>query len=426
MAKDALIVSRTMHNLGSCFGWTDTLQGIDITGYPAIIFHDSKDDEATTLAHLVTAFKTSSKVTNKADKTKFLYISAELSPLLVMFFHGIQGDVYDNEVALSDSDLLYSLLDDYNDSPIALKPAQEEFSELRKAMDRLLDGELDEEEMYAIINSEDWKSQVKASMDTMSTSLVRISTTNRALVKYVNTTRVTLEAMQQQINTAEAQLAQAMSAADALASKVENGNQTNVITKFPAVQAPLAANKLLYIKEYSHCNYLISFILAYSHYLSTMKGIRTRLLVVVPKTQANMKLYSPEVFYNLSVDSLSSSDLQRHSVFVTNEPKKNIMDAFFGSTNVDFYVVIDRLQDNLFLKSLKMKTLYAVGSERARSAYGLDPKTVIRSVEGAPESIVIPYLKDYTAAQTATVRRNLYFQSCKSYFERFDKLFEFN
>ena len=146
MAHCALVISKDELDLDSRFAWTSSLatSTTDYSNEPVIILHSSSDDVYKLLEGL-------SKLRVTGCKKKFLYISNSIDPLLFAFFDGIGGVVFSEEYPLSDAALLLSLIDEYTESDFRMKSASEEFVELKKELQKITAGNLDEEELFRLL-----------------------------------------------------------------------------------------------------------------------------------------------------------------------------------------------------------------------------------------------------------------------------------
>lgn len=408
MAYLALIVSKERIDLDSRFKWTSKLSNYDVSDIPCIIYHDSADDDTTVLFTLAQIFKLH-------PTKKFMYINSEVNPLLSTFFWGMNGAVFNQEIALSDASLLLSLMEEYNTSDFRVKPAEAEFAELRQAMNRLITGTLDEEELHALLTSPDWLAQVTSSMEAVSSSLVAVTQNNTALVEHVTRARDLLQSVKDEHVKVKDELAEAMKAV----AKIEvAGHDQNVVLSYPQLRIQQSVKSVLYIRELSHCMFLTSFLLAYTRWLSIQFGVKTRVLIVEPRTPKLPEHYKNEMFYLLTKDSIAHNT--KKTVFVTSEPKKNIIDYFFSDADIPLYIVVDRFQGDMLLSGAKMKLLYASGRSTPLLENEVNPAKVFRCYGGSPESYIIPFIKEYSTFTTDTHRINAYHKHCKDLFERLD------
>lgn len=408
MAYLALVVSREKIDLDSRFTWTSKLSNYDVGNVPCIIFHDSADDDTTVLFTLAQIFKL-------YPTKKFMYINSEINPLLSTFFWGMNGAVFNQEIALSDASLLLSLMEEYNASDFRVKPAEDEFTELKQAMNRLITGTLDEEEVHAIITSPDWLAQVSSSMEAVSSSLVAVTQNNTALVEHVTKAREILQSVKDEHMKVKDELAEAMKAV----AKIEvAGHDQNVVLSYPQLRIQQSVKNVLYIRELSHCMFLTSFFLAYMRWLSTQYGVKSRILIVEPRTPKLPEHYKDELFYLLTKDSIAHST--KKTAFVTSDPKKNIIDYFFSEADIPLYIVLDRFQGDMLLSGAKMKLLYASGRSAPLLENGVNPAKVFRCYGGSPESYVIPFIPQYSTFTTDAHRINAYHKACKELFVKLD------
>lgn len=411
-----LVVSSETITLDSRFKWVSSLEDKDaIQNNSVIIYHDSKDDENTVLSCLASLYKSD-------PQRKFLYINSELSPIISMFFQGINGAVFDQDVPLSDPELLEILINEYNTSDMRVKPAEDEFSELSLAMKRLLTGSLSEDEVYDIITNPDWLAQVGASMDAVSTALTVASKSSTELVTYVTRARDTYQAMSSEFKQVKEDLASALS--ELAKSSVAGQSNKNVINNYGTNRVPQSVKAVLYIKELSHCMFLTSFFIAYTQWLKTQGYGKPKLLVIEPRTAKLAEHYGTSSgFYLLTQDSIAHPTDK--TFFVTCDPLKNVIDYFLGDTvECPLYIVIDKFygaSDILSGAPNKMKYLYASGRSTPVIESEVSPSKVIRCLAGAPENYVLPFMRGYNNCTNVTQKIQAYNTACKPLFERLSK-----
>lgn len=415
--KAALVVAKERPSLDSRFAWTSTLKDCSTLNTSAIVYHNSNDTEEEAIGYLAQIYK--------SDPSKrFVYVNNEVSPLMSTFIYGIKGIVCDDIYPLSSEDLLISIIEEYDKSDFIAKPPSDLFSELQQAMSRILTGTLDEEELHDILTNPDWLSQVRSSMSTVSTSLVRVDKTSTQLATYVNHTREMLQNMHLKYEEVQSELKRALQAQEAQAQVSASSPERNMIMSYPAVPVPATAEKVLYIKELSYCPYLVSFLFAYQRHFMTQVGGEVKFLVIQPKTKQNTMHYADNKdIYLLHTPSLSTPTDKK--AFLTFEPKLNVFNYFFDSPRTKLFIVLDRFQGDMLLRGAKMKTMYSVGNMSMIVKRQLSPEKVFCAVSGPKGSFVLPFIPGYSEKPTPASRIGCYSTNCGELFEKIDKMFGF-
>lgn len=420
MAHCALVISKDELDLDSRFAWTSSLatSTTDYSNEPVIILHSSSDDVYKLLEGL-------SKLRVMGCKKKFLYISNSIDPLLFAFFDGIGGVVFDEEYPLSDASILISLIDEYTESDFRLKSASEEFVELKKVLQKITAGNLDEEELHSLLTSPVWLKQVNACINEISTALVRVDTSNKTLVKYTDHSRDVLTKLKEDMAKMKVNLEDALKQSITPVEE-ESSSSKNTVTYFPSLSLPLGTcERVLYVKEYSPCTYLTSFLQAYSSYLRNKLGVANRLLLVQHASKIGLARYPDDSFYAITPLSLNSKPPAGKNSFITTTPTNNIMNFFFSNADIKTYIVIDRMyQDNqMFRSGPKIHNLYATGNISLMTQRNINMNYVITSNLDPNfqfSGLNIPSIAKYR--DSVNNHMGLYFSACKNLFQRLDEI----
>lgn len=421
MAHVALVISKEQLDLDSRFAWTSSLVNADFSGESVIILHNSGDTDDVLIQELT-------KLWARDRNKKFIYINSELSPLLQTFFFGLGGLVIDFDDALADADILISIIEDYRDCDYRVQAPAEKFLELRRALDSIIDGNLDPSSVYEIVTNADWRGQLKSTMNVVSSSLTVIDKSNHALVKFVDHTREAMLHYRDEIAKIKQSLTEATEANERAraVSSISDDTNTNRIRTFPPVQLPVHVPKVLYIHELSPCMFLTSFLMAYQQYLKTKKAVTTRLLIVQQDSDMGRERYSPKIFYNIDKNSVGKQAPATTDKFVIAEPRQDLMNYFFSASNCKCFIVLDRfLQKTQVIRSSpKVKMLYA-----SNSVHVFEEKQIMKKNTIAPMrkdisegGFSIPYLQNYNRQNAV----GAYFQTCREMYAKLDSLLDFD
>lgn len=203
---------------------------------------------------------------------------------------------------------------------------------------------------------------------------------------------------------------------------------------FPTVRlstSALAMCKVLFIREYSHCRYLTSLLIAYRYYLQYCKNKRVKLVFAVPRGQGIASKYDFATM--ITLESMRETSLYAGSILAVNVPQKVVIERIFGKDggNNDIVIFVDRLyagNDIIQGDSMNFKKLCAVSGNSDIKRYNLRVQNCIMTQVGmsGKEFCCIPHFKSFPASEER--RLSTYQQMCTSrdektdIFLRFDKL----
>lgn len=421
MARLALVISKEeLDALDSRFAWTTSLSdaSFDFSDIPVVILHNSTDDKYKLLEGL-------SKLRAAGTAKKFIYINNQIDPLLYAFIDGLGGVSFNDDCPLSDPDLLIDLINEYRENEFRLKSASDEFNSLRDALKSITSGEIDEEELHALVTSPNWLNQIQACLSGVSSSLTVVDTSHKALVEYTGHNRDLLLDFKGQLAKMKSSLEDAVKAkAQEQESEDASSMGRNSINFYPTMNLLPGINNVLLIKELSPCQYLTSFVLAYSAYLSRRLGISNRVLLTQHASKIGLSRYPADTFYSLTSLSLSTQPPAGTTAFITTSPTTNVINFFFGDPNVKVYIIIDRMyQDNMmFRSSPKIKNLFATGNLSLVEQRGLSQSNVIMSNLDPKfdfKGINIPSIAGFRSVSDFV---GLYYKTCKTSFQKLDEL----
>lgn len=420
MAHSALVISREELELDSRFAWTAKLSTANYSSEKVIILHNSLDDDVTLLEELAKLYRLD-------NSRKFIYINSEPSPMLTSYFFGVGGIVLEDEFPLSDGELLNDIIQEYQDCEFKTKTPKEEFSDLSKAMERIISGNLDEDELHEILTSPDWLSQIRSSIKAVSTTLVRVDNSHKELAVYVDHSRDVFTKLRNEITSVKSKLENALLAATEAQNHQSDSSNKNKVMLYPSMQLPIGIERVLYIKELSPCSHLTSLILTYAAYLEKIKAKRTRVLIV-QQNASTLDRYPEDVFYSLSSLNTTRSIPQDKKYLVTGDPTQKVLQHFF-SGDLNCYIIIDRLMqsNNLLNPSPKVKMLYASDSISLLQRKGIAmSKTIVPCRPAGDGGINIPFYINYRQLPNAMQRIMTYYQPIQrneeTYYQQLDAI----
>jgi len=171
---------------------------------------------------------------------------------------------------------------------------------------------------------------------------------------------------------------------------------------YPTVEINnIPLTKILYIKEYSPCRYLTSFLLAYRNYLNYKRNKRVKLVFVIQRGTCISKRYDFATM--ISQESAKDASLFKNDIIAVNVPQKQVIERLLNKDggNYDIVILVDRLYSANILKSShkNFKKLDAISGKSDITRYGLNTSNVILphiSLSGK-EFGFIPIIKSYPA-----------------------------
>ena len=131
------------------------------------------------------------------------------------------------------------------------------------------------------------------------------------------------------------------------------------ISYFPPVKV-MSNVKILSIKEYTPCRYLISYLLAYKHWLHIVHGKSVRLIIVTGNlVTPNLKYSDLGSIIDSSNTSASLKSMLSKDVLILKSPKKEIINSILAIP-YDLTIVVDKMYNNGFIVDGKVTKLNAV------------------------------------------------------------------
>lgn len=384
---------------------TKTFKNVDWSEVECLIFHSSIDSEVDIILEI-------SKAGEKVKK--IIYINQTLNSLFYGLFAGINADIYNDATMLEDETILDFLIDNYKETGMTIKSPDEDVETISKFLATV--SKESAETLKKLVANASWLKTLEYSVNNVGTALVRTNEANTNMVDMFNRTAdmiTDLEESHQKTNEEIEKLSKYIEETE----KRNSMGKQNTAFFYSTYQVPNTSNKVLYIKVYSPCRFLNSFIGAYQHYLKMDRQISSKILLAVPKLKNFMTKYdalprlAPETVNTLNLDTLGDA-------FVTFEPKTAVLNTFFNMKS-ELYIVIDMMFGDNLLAGPKVIPVGAVNGVSDMKKFGVQPNRCIVSFTGLQANIMIPFLKDYTRA-SESARRTFYSEKCKD--EAYKKL----
>jgi len=402
--KGRLLVTTGDYKLKG-FTVVKTLKGVDWSGIEGLIFNSSEDDDLTVYSEIV-------KVKNSL---KFIiYINSDVKPIFFSLFSGINGDIYNNSDLLGDETIVDFMITKYGQTGLTIKSSAQDFESLNKSLKKVLNAE--ETDVHNFVKNRLWKKTVCEALATVDSSLARADQINNDMVQIIGQAKDQADKLMetnQEINDQLVSMQETM-------SEFSNGVTTTPMF-YTAYKVSAATKRVLSVKCYSHCNYLVSFLIAYQKYLKQSLGVDSRILLVLPNLPIFVSRYKE--LPRLATETLGVMQNLNRDLYCTFEPKREVMKRFFEGNNM-IYIVVDEMYSNAIVSSgAKVEKFYAVSGGSDISRFDLKPERTFFPVVGLEEGFVIPYIQDYnTKYPGMPAKLQAYYTGCRKLYDRLDKI----
>lgn len=384
-----------------------TVANINLSDYDCLVFHSSVDTEVTTIQFLRDANKLGLKI---------IYINQKIIPLYYCVLTTFEADIYDSEDYLDDITSLDYIVSEYKNTGISMTTPNEEFIRLSTIITSLVSNPI--ETITQLSENDYWLKTLETSVANVETALAYSLETNE---KAINMLDASLDLAENLQRSNEQTLGEMDKLKDLINEHSKRNTRTNSTFLFGTYQVPVHVPKVLYIKAYSNCKYLNTFILQYQKYLINAKQTPAVVLLAFPKLKDLMRKYS-NVGSRLSSDTLGVIGNNHEGIYTTFEPKKDVMDKFFG-LDAKLYIVVDLMFDEPIIDGAHIEKLYAVGSTNDVKDFKLPIERTFMSISSLKGSINITHIQKYSTNPVGSVRQSMYFKQCQESFSKLDNLF---
>lgn len=398
------------------FDVRDTVKGVLLDMYECIIFHSSTDTLATTITLLRNAFN--------EKQYNLIYINKELNPILYCIFKTYDADIYDSDEYIQDEGVLSYFVEEYGKTGMELRGATKDLKTIEKSVMELEKASTPQE-VEKLLRNDYWVLNLKTAFQELEKMIHRETKVQEGVTDgLAEVLEDTVERQTEQsskiiqlemaINQLKLEKKQLQ---DSLNTKTMQDKRPNSPFIFPTYNVPLHIDNVLYVKEYSPCRYLNTFLLHYKGYLEKTKQLKVTILYVIP----NLKnVTSKYISYasRLATDTIDVIDMNGSDTFVTYEPTPKVMNAFF-SRKADVHIVLDLLYGDNIIKGHMVKEYGAIGSGKDISRYNITSKRCFIPILKVEGMINIPHILKYINKSWAT-QQSLYFEKCKGGYDLLD------
>lgn len=393
-----LIISTTNYKHQN-FTVSKTVRNIEWEGVKSVIFNDSVDSELDTILGLAEAF-------TKVEK--FIYINDNLHSLFVGLLMGMNGDIYNDSTLLRDEDTLSFLISDYKNTGMTIKTADADVETLVKLITTLSNENA--ETLEKLIKNGFWLKTIESSVNNVGNELVRTGQANKTMVEIFNRTSDMVKHFSEESTKLQQEIDSLNKTLDDAEKNYGKGSMQSTPYIFPTYQVPTTIPRVLYVRVYSPCRFLLTFLNAYQHYLKMEKRINSKMLISVPKLKQFLIKYDKlprldaETVNNLNIGSLGDT-------LVTFEPRSTVLNSFFNM-KTDLYIVVDMMYGDNLIAGYKVEQVNAITSLSDIETFRLTNDRTIVSLRGMNSNIVIPYIKTVNSKVPATSVYTYYNELC--------------
>lgn len=381
------------------------MRTLDTTKYDGIVFHSSEGSNLEIVRCITSLDKKGKKV---------VYINNEINSLFYCLFSGIGADIYDSEDYLVDYEMLDYILSNYKETGMELKAPDTDLDVISNGVMALVTKGA--EEVVRLAENELWLTTLNNAVNSLDIALERSNSLNGEVVGVLNSVSTLLSNLEDNMKNTEKEILEL----NKMVAEYDKKVRPNTPFMFSSYNVPITVKKVMYVKVYGNCKYLLSFLSAYQHYLKMNKQFSSKLLVMQPKLKLHMQKYSQKKIPQLSKESIGMVNLKAYDFFVTFEPKKSVLDAFFKE-NANLYIVVDMLYGDDMLEGYNVEKFCAINGVSDLEVYNLKPEKIISSLVGLPNNIMIPHILKYQEANEQS-RRTFYFDRCEKMYKLIDKV----
>lgn len=157
-------------------------------------------------------------------------------------------------------------------------------------------------------------------------------------------------------------------------------------------------HRVVVVKEHTPVQYLTSFLCAFADYMTTMKAVKTKLIII--DRDSDMVDYRYKELMKADADSirLQAANLLFETCVYTTTPTRTILDSLMdGSLGTDLYIVLDRTYKKAEIISGRgVKVAHAVSSRRLMRLMEFDAdETILNDLGEASQLVTIGLVDPY-------------------------------
>lgn len=401
-----VIVSGSLRDSYKNYKVVSTLkEASEVEGISCLILHTFTEEDfevGITLSELA-----------KKGVKKFAYVSNDISLVVKMLIAGLDGLIEDADFYFENEEDLDALLDDFFSS----KDTESDLTATTEIITEFLKGFANnDEKVKSPVFLEQVNSAVNALVVTNTENEVAIRDMSRATVDTFRHVSSTINAMEEQRNLLEEQLAsfeQSLQNQSRAQVRVDSGT----VWVFPTYNY-MGKSKILYIREYAPCRYLTSFVLAYANYVNYNLAKKCKVVFIHARGRGVSKKYY-QGFTCITQESEGNKSLYTNPVIATNNPKKCVMDEL-THTGEPLIIIVDRLYgSDSIISGQRITKINAVGGMSDLKRFNLSVDETLFPIIKVPDSFgTISHLMKYPHDERT--RLSKYFENMNPLFSKLD------
>lgn len=385
-----LIVSKEpVENLTSDYLVVKSLEQVDWGTVDVLIFHSTVDSSIETILNLTKA---------RNEVPKKIFINKELNNLYYVLFQGMGADIYKEEDYLKDVEFLNYLIDNYNNTNLTIKSVDADIDKIAEYINELTTSNL--ELVVKYINSPVMQKNISTALVEVKNSTLQKQEQERQMVSFFEDALGIINDLKENYEKTGDKLREIEEYLEDVDTRKQGSDNKKFL--FPTYKIPPKVSRVAYIRVLTPPMYLESFIQAYAHYVNNDLRKRCKVLIVAPLFKQVVIKYRG--LPNISSESVRTVDLNSSDLFVTHEPTGEVLTKFFSS-DVDLHIVIDYMYGDVLLKGIKVTQFNAIASWGDKDKYSLRSDTIITSIRGGADCVVIPSIPSYSANSPSVVAK---------------------
>lgn len=402
MGKQTLLISINNYEIEGV-KCSRTFRNIDWSEISCLIFHSSSDSDLDISLEL-------SNIKGKLEKV--IYINKSINPLYWCIFMGLDADIYDSEDYLQDASVLNYLIDNYKNTGMTIKAPDSDVETLAKCIENIASSNM--EMVQQMLSNDFWLKTVNTAVTNVGAVIDRANKANIDVVAMIDRAKALIDSLERSQENTTRELEKLKQKID----EVERKERPNAVFSYNTYPVPATVQKVLYVRVYSHCRHLNTFLRAYQHYLKMTMQRTSRMLITVPKLKLYMEKYND--IPRLSPDNVDMINMGASDLYVTYEPKKVVLDRFF-SQNVNLFIVVDMMFGEPLLKGHMVEEFYSASGVSDIRHFHLDPSRTISPMVSLEGGISLPFIKNFSTFN-ANVKKAKCFEHFKERYEKLDSV----
>lgn len=353
----------------------------------------------------------------KQGVKKFAYISFKISLIIKMVIGGLDGLIEDADFYYESEDDLDALLDEFfssEESDLDFKATSEIIVDFVKGFVN------NDDRVKTPVYLEQVNNAVNELVVTNTANELAIKDMGKATVETFKKVSKSISAITEQYHDLEEKLYSLDASAEAIAKqpRYEAPSNSNAVWAYPTYQY-LGSSKILYVREYSPCRYLTSWVLAYANYVNFQLQKKCKVVFIYGRGAGIARKYA-KGFTNITSESENNEALYENQLIATNVPKKPVMDAL-THTGEALIIIVDRLYGgDSIISGQRITKLSALSGVSDIKRYNVPLDEAIFPVISVQNSFcTIKHIVNYPLDERT--RKSKYFEIMKDSFAKLDK-----